>query len=37
VWSVIVALAAAIVTVIAINFRSVPVLRATMTAGADGV
>lgn len=35
VWSVIVALAAAIVTVIAINFRSVPELRATMTAGAN--
>ncbi|CAM5325363.1 Fructuronate transporter OS=Afipia felis OX=1035 GN=NCTC12722_03190 PE=4 SV=1 [Afipia felis] len=35
VWSVIVALFAAIVTVIAINFRSVPALRATMTAGAN--
>jgi len=35
VWSVIVALLAAIVTVIVINFRSVPVLRATMTAGAN--
>jgi len=35
VWSVIVALAAAIVTVIAINFRSVPALRATVTAGAN--
>ncbi|HEY0220185.1 MAG TPA: GntP family permease, partial [Afipia sp.] len=35
VWSVIVALLAAIVTVIAINFRSVPVLRATMSAGAN--
>jgi H+/gluconate symporter-like permease len=34
-WSVIVALLAAIVTVIAINFRSVPALRATMTAGAN--
>jgi H+/gluconate symporter-like permease len=35
VWSVIVALFAAILTVIAINFRSVPILRATMTAGAN--
>ena len=35
VWSVIVALTAAIITVIAINFRSVPELRATMTAGAN--
>ncbi|MBS7540087.1 GntP family permease [Ancylobacter lacus] len=35
VWSVIVALAAAILTVAAINFRSVPVLRATVTAGAN--
>ncbi|MBN9276987.1 MAG: GntP family permease [Hyphomicrobium sp.] len=35
VWSVIVALLAAIVVVIAINFRSVPELRATMTAGAN--
>ncbi|HEY0233506.1 MAG TPA: GntP family permease [Afipia sp.] len=35
VWSVIVALIAAIVTVIALNFRSVPVLRATMSAGAN--
>lgn len=35
VWSVITALIAAIVTVIAINFRSVPVLRATMAAGAN--
>jgi H+/gluconate symporter-like permease len=35
VWSVIVALLAAIIAVIAINFRSVPVLRATMTAGAN--
>jgi H+/gluconate symporter-like permease len=35
VWSVIVALLAAIVTVIAINFRSVPALRATMDAGAN--
>jgi H+/gluconate symporter-like permease len=34
-WSVMVALLAAIVTVIAINFRSVPQLRATMTAGAN--
>jgi H+/gluconate symporter-like permease len=34
VWSVITALIAAIATVIAINFRSVPVLRATMAAGA---
>ncbi|MGV3635233.1 MAG: GntP family permease [Pseudorhodoplanes sp.] len=34
-WSVMVALLAAIVTVIAINFRSVPKLRATMTAGAN--
>ncbi len=34
-WSVMVALLAAIVTVIAINFRSVPALRATMTAGAN--
>ena len=35
VWSVIVALAAAIVTVIGINFRNVPALRATVTAGAN--
>ncbi|MFS8037502.1 GntP family permease [Xanthobacter sp. AM11] len=35
VWSVMVALLAAILTVIAINFRSVPELRATMTAGAN--
>jgi H+/gluconate symporter-like permease len=35
VWSVIVALLAAIITVIAINFRSIPALRATMTAGAN--
>ena len=35
VWSVIVALTAAIIAVIAINFRSVPELRATMTAGAN--
>jgi len=35
IWSVIVALLAAIATVIAINFRSVPALRATMDAGAN--
>jgi len=35
VWSVIVALTCAIVAVIIINFRSVPELRATMTAGAN--
>ncbi|MFH3479667.1 MULTISPECIES: GntP family permease [unclassified Xanthobacter] len=35
VWSVITALIAAIITVVAINFRSVPVLRATMAAGAN--
>jgi H+/gluconate symporter-like permease len=35
VWSVIVALLSAIVVVIAINFRSVPELRATMSAGAN--
>jgi len=35
VWSVIVALLAAIIVVIAINFRSVPELRATMSAGAN--
>lgn len=35
VWSVIVALIAAILMVIALNFRSVPVLRATMSAGAN--
>ncbi|MGR7995383.1 GntP family permease [Xanthobacter sp. ZOL 2024] len=35
VWSVIVALTAAIIATIAINFRSVPKLRATMTAGAN--
>jgi H+/gluconate symporter-like permease len=35
VWSVIAALLAAIITVIAINFRSVPILRATMDAGAN--
>jgi H+/gluconate symporter-like permease len=34
-WSVMVALLCAIVTVIAINFRNVPQLRATMTAGAN--
>jgi len=34
-WSVMVALVCAIITVIAINFRSVPALRATMTAGAN--
>ncbi len=34
-WSVIVALLAAIITVIAINFRNVPALRATMSAGAN--
>jgi len=34
-WSVIVALLAAIVVVIAMNFRSVPELRATMSAGAN--
>jgi len=34
-WSVMVALLVGIVTVIAINFRSVPALRATMTAGAN--
>ena len=35
VWSVVTALLAAIITAIALNFRSVPVLRATMTAGAN--
>ena len=35
VWSVITALMAAIITVVAINFRSVPVLRKTMAAGAN--
>jgi H+/gluconate symporter-like permease len=35
VWSVVVALLSAIVVVIAINFRSVPELRATMSAGAN--
>jgi H+/gluconate symporter-like permease len=35
VWSVIVALLSAIVVAIAINFRSVPQLRATMSAGAN--
>lgn len=35
IWSVIVALLTAIIVVIAINFRSIPVLRATMTAGAN--
>src|SRR5262249_41137599 len=35
IWSVIVALLAAIAPVIAINFRSVPALRATMDAGAN--
>jgi H+/gluconate symporter-like permease len=35
IWSVVVALLAAIITVIGINFRSVPVLRATMDAGAN--
>jgi H+/gluconate symporter-like permease len=34
-WSVMVALLAAIIAVIAMNFRSVPELRATMTAGAN--
>lgn len=34
-WSVIVALLCAIVVVIALNFRSVPELRATMSAGAN--
>lgn len=34
-WSVMVALFVAILVVIAINFRSVPALRATMTAGAN--
>ena len=34
-WSVMVALIVAIVAVIAINFRSVPELRATMTSGAN--
>jgi H+/gluconate symporter-like permease len=34
-WSVIVALLAAIIVVIAVNFRSVPELRATMSAGAN--
>jgi H+/gluconate symporter-like permease len=35
VWAVITALACAIVTVIAINFRRIPALRATMDAGAN--
>jgi H+/gluconate symporter-like permease len=35
VWSVMVALLAAIITVVAINFRSVPVLRATISAGSN--
>jgi len=35
IWSVMVALTAAIITVIAINFRSVPALRATVAAGAN--
>jgi H+/gluconate symporter-like permease len=35
VWSVITALVAAIITVTVLNFRSVPELRATMTAGAN--
>lgn len=35
VWSVAVALAAAILTVVALNFRRFPVLRATMDAGAN--
>jgi H+/gluconate symporter-like permease len=35
VWSVMVALLGAIIAVIAINFRNVPELRATMTAGAN--
>lgn len=35
VWSVIVALLAAIITAIAINFRGVPELRATVSAGAN--
>jgi H+/gluconate symporter-like permease len=35
VWAVITALACAIVTVIAVNFRRMPALRATMDAGAN--
>ncbi|HWJ20441.1 MAG TPA: hypothetical protein VNR65_17120 [Geobacterales bacterium] len=35
VWSVIVALLSAVVATVAINFRSVPELRATMTAGSN--
>ena len=35
VWSVIVALLSAVVAAVAINFRSVPELRATMTAGSN--
>ena len=35
VWSVIVALLCAVVAAVAINFRSVPELRATMTAGSN--
>ena len=35
VWAVITALACAIVTVIAVNFRRLPALRATMDAGAN--
>ena len=35
VWAVITALACAIVTVIAVNFRRIPALRATMDAGAN--
>ncbi len=35
VWSVITALACAIVTVLAVNFRRLPALRATMDAGAN--
>ena len=35
VWSVAVALAAAILTVVALNFRRLPTLRATMDAGAN--
>jgi len=35
VWAVITALASAIVTVLAVNFRRLPTLRATMDAGAN--
>ena len=35
VWSVIVALLSAVIAAVAINFRSVPELRATMTAGSN--